>query len=200
MELILASSSPGRFELLSQAGFIFRVIEPDNVEEQGVQIGESAIKQARRLALTKADSVVQRERFTSETLVLGADTVVALNDQVIGKARDRDHAREILSTLSGTTHKVITALALFKQPQGRRLLEHDTTSLSMSGLTAKQIEEYLDSGLWQGKAGAYAIQENDEFIRRIEGSFSNVVGLPLELLEKMLRDLLPDELMREIKR
>ena len=200
MELILASSSPRRFQLLSQAGFVFRVIEPDDVEEQSLQTSASAIKQACRLALAKAASVVQRERFTSETLVLGADTLVALNDQVIGKARDRDHAREILSTLSGTTHRVITALAVLAQPHGRRLLEHDATSLSMIELTAEQIEEYLDSGPWQGKAGAYAIQENDEFIRRIEGSFSNVVGLPLELLERMLRDFLADELMREIKR
>ena len=200
MELILASSSPRRFELLSQAGFVFRVIEPDDVEEQSLQTSASAIKQARRLALAKADSVVQREKFTSETLVLGADTLVALNDQVIGKARDRDHAREILSKLSGTTHRVITALAVLAEPHGRRLVEHDATSLNMIELTAEQIEEYLDSGPWQGKAGAYAIQENDEFIRRIEGSFSNVVGLPLELLETMLRDFLPDELMREIKR
>ena len=204
MELILASSSPRRFELLTQAGYIFRVIEPDEVESEGLKIkirpGESAISQARRLALAKAESVAQRETFTSSTLVLGADTVVALDDKVIGKARDRDHAREILSTLSGTTHQVVTGLAVLEQPSGRRSMEHEVTRVSMIKLEPGQIEEYLENGPWQGKAGAYAIQEDDEFIERIEGSFSNVVGLPLELLERMLQDFLGEQTIRELKR
>ena len=200
MELILASSSPRRLALLSEAGYVFRVIEPDDVENEGLRAGESAVKQALQLALDKTDSVVGKEKFTAKTLVLGADTVVALDDQVIGKARDRNHAREILSTLSGSTHQVITALAILEEPGGRRLVEHDVTCVSMAKLRAEQIEEYLENGPWQGKAGAYAIQEDDKFIERIEGSFSNVVGLPLELLERMLGSLLPKEVLQELKR
>ncbi len=200
MELILASSSPRRLTLLSEAGHVFRVIEPDEVESEGLRAGESAIKQARQLALDKADSVVSKGEFTSDTLVLGADTVVALDDKVIGKARDRNHAYEILSTLSGSSHQVITALAVLEEPSGRRLIEHDVTCVTMTKLTAEQIEEYLENGPWEGKAGAYAIQEDDKFIERIEGSFSNVVGLPLELFERMLGSFLSKEMLEELKR
>ncbi|NIA08135.1 MAG: hypothetical protein GWP14_10970 [Actinobacteria bacterium] len=185
---------------------MFRVIEPDDVENKGLkslkglQAGESAIKQARQLALDKAKSVLSKGKFTADTLVLGADTVVALDDKVMGKAGDQNHAREILSTLSGTTHQVITALAVLEEPRRRRLVEHDLTSVSMAKLKAEQIEEYLKNGPWQGKAGAYAIQEDDKFIEQIKGSFSNVVGLPLELLERMLDSLLPGEVVQELKR
>jgi septum formation protein len=199
MELILASSSPRRLTLLSEAGYVFRVIEPDEVESEGLRTGESAIKQARQLALDKADSVVSKGKFTAETLVLGADTVVALEDKVIGKARDRNHAREILSTLAGSTHQVITALAVLEEPSGKRLVEHDATCVTMTKMTAEQIEEYLKNGPWQGKAGAYAIQEDDKFIEQIEGSFSNVVGLPLELFERMLGSFVPEEVVQELK-
>ena len=198
MELILASSSPRRLELLNEAGFVFRVIKPNQVEAQTSQTAHSAMEQARSLALAKARSVAQKQ--TSKAIILGADTVVSLDKHIIGKARNRDHAREILTMLSGTTHQVITALALLEIPVGRCLVEHEVTSLTMAKLSAEQIEEYLDTSPWQGKAGAYAIQENDAFILKIDGSFSNVVGLPMELLERMLRDFLPVKSMREIKR
>ena len=90
-------------------------------------------------------------------------------------------------------------MALLEIPLGRRLLEHEATSLTMAKLSARQIEEYLDSGQWQGKAGAYAIQENDAFILAIEGSFSNVVGLPMELFGRMMQKLLPEKVIEEMK-
>ena len=198
MELILASSSARRFELLKEAGFVFRVINPEPVEAQTCLTAQSAAEQARNLALAKANSVAQKLAY--KAIILGADTVVSLDKHIIGKARNRDHARQILTMLSGTTHQVITALALLEIPVGRCLVEHEVTSLTMAKLSAEQIEEYLDTGPWQGKAGAYAIQENDAFILKIDGSFSNVVGLPLEMLERMLRDFLPVKSMREIKR
>ena len=200
MEFILASSSPRRFELLTKAGYAFRVIEPDEVENEGLRAGESASGQARELALAKAESVANREVFTGDALVLGADTLVALDEKVIGKARDIDHAREILNTLSGTTHQVITGLALLELPSGRKIIEHDVTRVSMIKLKAEQIEEYLRNGPWQGKAGAYAIQEDDAFIEKIEGDFSNVVGLPMKLLERMLSSVLPDKGLQELKK
>ncbi len=196
MELILASSSPRRRKLLSEAGFVFQVVTPELLEDSLVAPGQSAIERARTLALAKARSVAPS---FSQALVLGADTLVALGERVIGKARDRQHARQILTTLSGSTHQVITALALIFTYDGRTLLEHDTTSLTMAQLSAEQIDDYLGTGPWQGKAGAYALQENDSFISNVEGSFSNVVGLPLELFERMLGEVLPARLLSEIK-
>ena len=196
MELILASSSPRRRELLSQAGFAFRVVTPQVHEDSSAALDHSAVERARGLALAKARSVAPN---FSQAVVLGADTLVALGESVIGKARDREHARQILTTLSGTIHQVITALALIFTPDGRSLVEHDTTSLRMAQLSAEQIDHYLDTGPWQGKAGAYAIQEDDAFISNVRGSFSNVVGLPLELLGRMLGELLPDRVLWELK-
>lgn len=199
MELILASSSARRLDLLTQAGYTFQVCDPEDVEARTCRPTGSAARLARVLALAKARSVAQRHDFHSETLVLGADTTVALNNHIIGKARNRAHARQILTMLSGTTHQVITALALLELPLGRSLVEHDVTSVTMAQLSAEQIQQYLQTNLWQGKAGAYAIQEDDAFILKIDGSFSNVVGLPLELLERMLRNFLPTQSVQELK-
>ncbi len=196
MQLILASSSPRRKELLSQAGFVFSVVNHQFREHASSTPSQSAPDLARSLALAKARSVAPN---FSRALVLGADTLVAFGHRVIGKPRDRKHARQILTTLSGTTHQVITALALISAPAGTTLLEHDTTSLTMAQLSPQQIDRYLRTDSWQGKAGAYALQQDDAFITDIQGSFSNVVGLPLELFERMLRDLLPAQLLSEIK-
>lgn len=196
MQLILASSSPRRRELLSQAGFVFSVVNPEICEDSLSTLDQSASDRARTLALAKAHSVAAN---SNQALVLGADTVVALADHIIGKPRDRQHARRILTALSGTTHQVITAVALILVPPGRTLLEHEATSLTMTQLGTDQIDHYLRTGPWQGKAGAYAIQEDDTFVTNIQGSFSNVVGLPMELLQRMLGDLLPGHLLSEIK-
>ena len=196
MELILASSSPRRSQLLGQAGFIFRVIHPPEVEEQTSTVGLSAVKTARTLALAKADSVGLN---FGPGVIIAADTVVSLDDQIIGKARDREHARQILRALSGSNHQVISALAMKRTDSGKTLVDHDTTELTMTELCDQEIEQYLQNGPWQGKAGAYAIQKDDAFITNIKGSFSNVVGLGVELFEKMLGDLVSVEEFLELK-
>lgn len=196
MELILASTSPRRKNLLTEAGFVFRTIDPGAVEEQISVGGQSAVQQARSLALAKAQRVAAG---LEKALVLGADTVVALGDHVLGKPRHLDHAREILQMLSGSRHKVITALALVNTQTEKCLLEHEQTSLTMARLSSEQIEDYLASSLWRGKAGAYALQENDTYITDIQGSFSNVVGLPMELLERMLNRFVPDKSLWEFR-
>lgn len=196
MEFVLASSSARREQLLSQGGFDFRVVNPGQVEDQICCSEKSAVHQARILALAKAQAVAAKQ---GQAIILGADTVVAVNNQVIGKAGDRDHAKQILSMLSGSRHEVITGLALLEAPAGRSVVAHEITSLQMAELSDQQIEHYLDTGPWQGKAGAYAIQEDDAFITSVEGSFSNVVGLPMELLERMLSDFVPAELLRKFR-
>ena len=184
--LVLASASPRRRELLAQAGISFEVAAPFLPElEEGVdKLPPRALAEA--LAYFKARTIWDRDRTR---WVLGADTVVAAGGHVLGKPHDRDHAREVLSALSGTRHAVITGLALLNPTD--RLIASDTTFVTMRKLSNAQIEEYLDSGQWTGKAGAYGIQEiGDRFVETVEGSFSNVMGMPLELLQRMLDEML----------
>ena len=121
--------------------------------------------------------------------VLAADTIAALGNRVFGKPADRDDARRILQSLSGTTHQVITGVTLLDAASGAWLIRHDSTDVTMRRLAEREVEDYLDGGEWMGKAGAYGIQDKgDAFVERIEGSFTNVVGLPMELLARMLEE------------
>ena len=188
-EFILASRSPRRRELLAEAGYRFRVVPPP-LHEPLPGPGTTAAHLAEALAYFKASSVSAHH---PESIVLGADTVVALGDEVFGKAEDEARAREILSVFSGTRHRVITALALMLPPPRpgaarRRLLASTVTHVSMRTIADEEIERYVASGQWRDKSGAYAIQEGgDAFIEKVEGSFTNVVGLPMELLDQLCR-------------
>ena len=138
------------------------------------------------LAVRKAESVAVR---LAEGLVLGVDTLVATEDGIIGKPRDRADAIAILKRLARAPHVVVTGLCLLDARTGRRRVASDQTRVTLRPMTGAEIEAYVDSGEAMGKAGAYAIQETgDRFVERVEGSFSNVVGLPLELLENMLKE------------
>ncbi len=196
-EFILASRSPRRSELLRQAGYRFRVVPPPLAEPLAAAPGSSPAQVAEALAYFKVRSV---QADHPEEMILGADTVVACGDQILGKACDEAEARRILSIISGARHNVTTGVALLVPDgsggQARRLLAAETSYVTMRRLSQEQIDQYVASGQWRGKAGAYAIQESgDELIEGFEGSFTNVVGLPMELLERMLakaRRLLQD--------
>jgi septum formation protein len=127
-------------------------------------------------------------RFTvTSAIILAADTIAALGNRVFGKPADRADARRILSSITGTAHQVITGVTLMDPAVRRCVTHHDVTAVHMRPLSDDELEAYLDSNAWRGKAGAYGIQDKgDEFVTRIEGSFSNVVGLPMELLSQML--------------
>ena len=184
--LILASASPRRSELLTQAGYTIEVVRPpfDEPDEMGPAVPAEA--QAEALSYFKARSVANT---ITDGLIIAADTVVGLDRAVYGKPRDADDARRILRALAGTTHQVISGLTLLEAKTRRRMIGHDTTVVTMRSLSPKSVESYLASGAWQGKAGAYGIQASgDAFIERIDGSFTNVVGLPMELLARMLTD------------
>lgn len=184
--LILASSSPRRSQLLSGAGYRFDAIAPTIPEPDNALIKLSPSQQAESLAYFKARAVADAG---PKALVLGADTIVAIGEQVLGKPADRQDAERMLRALSGSRHQVITGLAMLR-PDGHRLIASDTTYVTMRPMTDREIQDYLDSGEWIGKAGAYAIQETaDRFIDRVEGSFSNIVGLPMELLARMIRQM-----------
>lgn len=119
--------------------------------------------------------------------ILAGDTVVAIGGRIFGKPADRADAQAILRSLAGTTHRVITGVTLLDAVTGKRLMRHDVTLVTMRPLSDREIADYLDTNAWQGKAGAYGIQDRgDAFVERIDGSFTNVVGFPMELIRRML--------------
>ena len=179
--LVLASASPRRAELLAQIGIVpAAVIAPDIDEEP--QRHETPRAYARRLARAKAASVAANGRF-----VLGADTVAAAGRRILAKTEDRTAARTALALLSGRRHRVITAVVLLA-PDGRRADRVSETVVAFARLSAEQMDAYLESGEWRGKAGAYAIQGRAAaFVRFLSGSYSNVVGLPLFETAQLLR-------------
>ena len=185
--IILASASPRRRELLSQAGYKFTVVVPDLDESTFPTEGIEAVQYAKTLALAKADSIAPTY---PDRLVLGADTVVDCEGRIIGKPADAKDAERITRKLFSAPHKVVTGLAIVRVCDNTRLVESDSTTVYPRRLTAEQIAEHVRGGSWRGKAGAYGIQETgDEFVERIEGSLTNVMGLPMELLKSLLSRL-----------
>jgi septum formation protein len=184
--IILASNSPRRKQLLAEAGFKFTCVEPDIDESVFAAEAHNPCEYAERLALAKAKSVA--EKFP-DCLVIGADTVADFEGQIVGKAADAKEAEEITRKLFSGPHRVITAVAIVRIVDGTEIVESDRTTVYPKKLSDKQITEHIKGGSWRGKAGAYAIQEEDEFVERIEGSLTNVMGLPMELLQRLLKRL-----------
>jgi septum formation protein len=183
--LVLASASPRRLDLLRQIGLAPDRIDPAELDE-AAQKGELPVAHARRLAAAKLDAVAPRH---PGAFVLTADTVVACGRRILPKAEDAETARTCLSLLSGRRHRVLGAVAL-SGPDGRRLSRLVSTAVVFKRLSRAEVELYLASGEWRGKAGGYAIQGlAAAFIPAITGSYSNVVGLPLAETWAMLQGL-----------
>jgi septum formation protein len=186
--LILASASPRRRELLAQAGYTFHVF-PAHIPEHR-HPAEAPIEFAKRLALEKAEAVFRdKERDLGDDpdplVVLGADTIVVLGDEVLGKPVDEADAARMLRLLSGRTHDVITGVAVATSSGLRVTAEN--TRVTMDPISEDEIREYVASGEPMDKAGAYAIQGlAGRWIPRIEGCYFNVVGLPLATVRRML--------------
>jgi septum formation protein len=185
-KLILASRSPRRRELLEEAGYRFEVCPPSEQAECGLCGGETPAELVARLAYQKAADVARQVR---EGVILACDTVVECNGRILGKALDERHARQILQTLSGQEHRVFSGLCLWKIPDGRPRIRVAITTLRMDRLSQAQLDEYLAGGQWEGKAGAFGYQDRLGWVHIAEGSESNVVGLPLELLAEMLEEI-----------
>lgn len=184
---VLASESPRRRQLLLDAGYRFKVIAPPLAEPPTIPTAVTPRQHAESVAYFKARAVM--ERYRPDLPVLAADTVVALDDHLFGKPADVADARRILTALSGTRHEVITGVALIDSC-GCRLIASDVTHVRMRPMSDEELDAYLASGLWEGKAGAYGIQDRDDpVVECIEGSFSNVVGLPLEQLPSLFAQL-----------
>lgn len=180
---ILASASPRRRRLLAEAGYDFEVVPPPVEEPRSLSDGLMPSRQAEALAYFKARSVAERAR---RAVVLGADTVVAASGKILGKAADEAEARAMLDELAGIRHAVITGVTLLR-PGGKRTMTSVLTWVTMRPMSREEIDAYVASGEWVGKAGAYAIQESaDRYVERVEGSWTNVVGLPMERVTRLL--------------
>ncbi|MBC9783909.1 septum formation inhibitor Maf [Heliobacterium chlorum] len=187
MNLILASASPRRRQLLSELGIAFEVC-PSNFPESGVEELPPE-QQAVALARGKAHSVAVQ---VQEGVVLGADTIVLIEGEVLGKPKSPEQAKEMLLRLSGRAHKVITGLALFRVEKGEVVGErtgYEETTVFFRRLTVEDVDLYVSTGDCMDKAGAYGIQGLASLlVEGLDGDYFNVVGLPLVRLDKLLRD------------
>jgi septum formation protein len=188
-KLILASRSPRRRELLAEAGYQFDVVPANESVECGVCSRESPAELVARLAYEKAADVATR---FGQGLVLGCDTVAECNGEILGKPPDIGTARRMLDLLRGREHRVLSGLCLWDFPEAKPDTRVAVTRLRMDMLTDRQLDEYLESYQWEGKAGAFGYQDRLGWVHIIEGSESNVVGLPLELLAQMMAHMEPN--------
>ena len=187
-KLVLASGSPQRRRLLAEAGYDFAVVPPRADVESDSLPGESPCDLVSRLAREKALDVAHR---VGGGIVVACDTVAACDGNVLGKPVDADDARRMLTLLSGREHCVYSGLCLIALPDCTPRVRVATTRLRMDALDPAQISEYLASGLWRGKAGAFGYQDRPGWLHITQGSESNVIGLPLDLLADMLAELPP---------
>jgi 23S rRNA (uracil1939-C5)-methyltransferase len=184
MDIVLASQSPRRRELLQKIVPEFRVV-PSGLDEE-VFREKDPLRFALRAAEAKAREVAEKN---PSSLVIAADTVVNLQEEILGKPKDRAQAEEMLRRLSGQRHRVITALALYKKDQGTLLTAYEISYVTFKTISQAEIKEYLDKSEYLDKAGSYAVQEvGDAFVARLEGDYDNVVGLPVVRLKKLLDD------------
>ena len=188
MKVILASASPRRAEILTVAGIPF-VVRASKIDESRLP-GESPENMVERLARAKAEDVARELLPAGPTIILGADTVVVVNGEILGKPGNAATAREMLLKLRGREHRVITGFALLRVQHKQIHVGHETTRVWFSEITDAEIDSYVATGEPFDKAGAYAIQGiAGRYIPRIEGCYFNVVGLPMARVWEAMKDL-----------
>ena len=202
-KIILASQSPRRKELLAQAGFEFQIITSD-VDEVITHTKPRDI--AESLSSQKAEDVYHKliekygEAEARNYLVIGADTIVAIEDKILGKPKDRVDAYEMMKLLSGKTHQVYTGVTVvtgsrLKDGTPQNYTFHECTDVTLYEITDEEINEYLDAGdEWADKAGAYGVQATvgAKFVKELKGDYNNVVGLPVARLYQELKKILDE--------
>ena len=184
-KLILASQSPRRAEILRAAGWAFEAVAA-NIDETR-DANEDAVTYVRRLAQTKAQRIA---RQFPDNLVLGADTVVLIDDEILGQPGNAAAAERMLRLLSGKWHQVLTGVALVRLNPKYRVVEHEVTRVRFADLSDEEISWYVSTGEPLDKAGAYAIQGRAApFIEEIQGDYFNIVGLPLRRVYRLLQQV-----------
>ncbi len=183
MKLFLASNSPRRREILTRYGYEFTVIKSDFEE-----VGDYAdpVTETENFALGKAENVLAKLKNVPDAVVIGADTVVYYGGKIIGKPKDAKEAEEYLKTLSGNTHTVVTGYAILSAK--KRVSGHDVSHVTFNVLSESLIKEYVATGKPLDKAGAYGLQDGFDLTARYQGSYWNIVGLPIEKIEKELKE------------
>lgn len=181
--LILASSSPRRRQLLTDAGYRFE-IDPSGIDEPEPVAGESAPAYVARLAWEKAFAVAQRRK---DGLILGADTTCDVEGLILTKPVDRADAERMVRAQEGRDIEVLTGLVLYDPILESWIGALDRSICRFHAFSDEERTAYLDAGTWEGKAGAYGVQDDDSVVTVVSGSWTNVVGLPMERLEDLLR-------------
>jgi septum formation protein len=181
--LILASASPRRRQLLQEAGYLFEV-DPSDVAEPDPATETSPAEYAAHLAWRKAMTVAKRRKTG---LILAADTICAVAGQILTKPLDRADAERMIRLQEGQDTDVITGLCLFRAPDEEWIGAVEISVVRLKPLSDSERTKYLNTNRWQGKSGAYGVQDRDPFVSVVRGSFSNVVGLPMERLATLLQ-------------
>lgn len=182
--LILASSSPERRTMLERAGYTIEVM-PSHIDEPTGQGFTDPRHYVMTVSWLKAAAVAPK---VNEGLILAADTVGWLDGEVIGKPKDVDDARRIITALGGREHELWTGVVLWRRPDNVQIVWQECTRLFFRALSAPELDAYLATDAWVGRSGAYGIlEENDPYLRIIEGSLTNVIGLPMESLGRQLQ-------------
>jgi septum formation protein len=189
--LILASGSPQRRRLLAKAGYAFEVVLPGPHAECGICSKETPPELVARLARQKAADVAASLLAAppAGTLIVACDTVAECAGHTLGKPKSQAHAREMLELQAGREQHVYSGLCLWPTDGGSPLVRVERTKLRMDSLSERQLAEYLESQEWEGKAGAFGYQDRAGWVHIVEGSESNVIGLPMELLAAMLAEV-----------
>ena len=188
-ELLLVSQSPRRRQILEEFGYVFQTdsVKVSEIIEENVNLADAIA----RVAWTKADHYLSSNKHLKSLniLILSADTVVTIDNEVLGKPKNSTEARSHLLRLSGKTHSVISGFCLLNLKTGEELCGFDTTKVEFRELTDQEITDYIQTTEPMDKAGAYAIQgEGRKFVKNFAGSIYNVIGLPIEKIEKVLRE------------
>ncbi|MDR1053535.1 MAG: Maf family protein [Planctomycetaceae bacterium] len=188
-KLYLASQSSRRRELLTSAGFCFEVLPPDAGVEDERWSDELPDRYVCRMAVQKACNVAGK---IGSGFIIACDTVVCCGEELLGKPTDKNDARRMLKNLRGQKHQVVSGLCVLAKKTNepnQQIVVAEKTELVMQQISDPEIETYLNSNSWQGKAGAFGYQDNNSWIKIIKGSESNVVGLPMERLQELLNQL-----------
>jgi septum formation protein len=182
--LVLASASPRRRELLAEAGYAVE-LDPSGIDEPEPSPGSDPAEYVAMLAWKKAAAVAARR---GAGLILAADTACAVGGQILGKPVDRDDAERMIRLQEGRDSDVLTGACLYRAERGEWVGAVETSVVRFRMLDDAERTAYLDTNRWEGKAGAYGIQDGDPFVSIVRGSYSNVVGLPMERLAALLRE------------
>lgn len=183
MNIVLASNSPRRKQLLEKAGFKI-IVDPSHADERSIK-DKDLKKMILKISELKAKTVAKRHK---NSIIVAADTMVNFCNKDIGQPANKDDARKMLKELRGKMHEVWTGLTLINTKTGKMLQGFDISKVTLKNISDKDIELYLDSGLYKGKAGAYNINdpEFENFIKKYEGSYENIMGLPIEKTSEMM--------------